>query len=72
VTTADLKDDGTTPELKDELTISVITGSDSSRQFLRSQVGIGSREEDLDGALEINFLNSDCGRGWKSVSDVEL
>ena len=46
---ADLKSLGTLPAVMDALTMSVISGNNSSRQSFKSQVGKGSSSQDLFG-----------------------
>ena len=61
-----LKIDGTVPADNDRLTTRVMRGNISSRQALTSQVGAGSRRQDLDGLCLMTFLTSSSYTGWNS------
>ena len=68
--TAHFKTDGNCPDDNDKFTISVIHGSNTSRQFFTKKVGIGSSEQLLVGDFVTSFCISTREMGKNSLSDA--
>ncbi len=62
MTKASLYSSGKVPVERDILTMSVITGNSRSIHFRSKSVGMGSKLQDLQGDLKINFLTSSIVR----------
>ena len=69
-TRACLKHCGTTPEIKDVLMMSVITGISLSKHSRKRGEGIGSRSQDFFGILKIICLTYSELTAWKASSGI--
>lgn len=58
MTTAFLNNSGTFPDVNEAFMMAVIVGTTSSKQFLRRNVGNGSRVQDFVGDFTMIFLIS--------------
>ena len=67
---ASLKVSGKVPEVRDRLTIDVITGASISVHCFRREVGIGSDSHCLSGDSLTSFLISSTVAGMRLVSSV--